>query len=209
MRALSAVAVLAILGVSGAVIGVQMAAPDTATSARTTPAGTDRSTAAPVVRTPRGPVRLTVRTPAGTTLANTVIGRLDPVRAGAGYRPVDPPEWNQAVWVRYRPFVPPTDTSRGTSYIYGHACHHHVCAFTDLARVRPGASITVTSGGHATTYRVVRASAGFPKHGPGSLADRTGAITNRSIAHRIVLITCAYERGDVSLDNFVVVARRR
>ena len=183
-----------------------MATPDAATPSE--PAAAPHTAPAPPVTTPRGPVRLTVRNPGGRQLVNTLVGRVDPVRTGGGYQPIDPPAWNQAVWVRYRPLVRPTDTRSGTSYIYGHACHHHVCAFTDLAHVRPGARVTVTSGSVRTSYHVVRASAGFPKHGPGSLADRTGAIADRSIPRRIVLITCAYEHGDVSLNNFVVVAVR-
>ena len=209
MRALSAGAVLAVLGASGAVIGMKLAAPDGAAPSADAGPATPRSAPAPAVRTPRGPVRLTVRTASGRQLVDTVVGGLDPVRRGDGYRPIDPPAWNQAVWVRYRPLVRPTNTSRGTSYIYGHACHHHVCAFTHLASVRPGGEVIVSSGAASATYRVVRASAGFPKRGPGSLADRTGAIADRTIARRIVLVTCAYEQGDVSLNNFVVVAVRR
>ena len=58
--------------------------------------------------------------------------------------------------------------------------------------------------GASARYRVSSVEA-VPKAAlatAGEALDQTGA-------HRLVLITCAYERGDVSLNNFVVVARRQ
>lgn len=152
---------------------------------------------------------LTITNPDGHVVLTTRIGQVDPVREAGGFAPIDPPAWNQAVWVRYRPLISPADTDRGTSYVYGHACHHHVCAFTRLARVTEGASIVVRTGGSQARYVVTRTSANFPKEGPGSLADRSSGVADRSVGHRLVLITCAYERGDLSLNNFVVIAKRQ
>jgi hypothetical protein len=216
MRALSALALLAVLGACGAVIATRMAAPDGSTGAAVagtvSPAAADRPhvSPAPAVISHGAPVRITVRAADGRRVLTSTVGRLDPrPAAGGGYAPIDPPAWNQAVWVSYRPLVSPADTAHGTSYVYGHACHHHVCSFTNLAEVRPGASVVVTAGQTSTRYTVTTASADFPKSGPGSLADRTSGVADRTIAHRIVLITCAYGHGDVSVDNFVVVAVRR
>ena len=102
----------------------------------------------------------------------------------------------------------PADTTHGTAYLYGHACHHHVCAFTRLHRVDVGGTVTVRHGDTATTYRVTSASAAYPKQGEGSLADRRSGVANRAVPNRLVLVTCAYEQGDLSLNNFVVIARR-
>jgi hypothetical protein len=153
-------------------------------------------------------VTITVRTPDGRTLLRAPVGALDPVRSAGGFAPVNPPRWRQAVWVRYRPLVRPTNPAHGTSYVYGHACHHHECAFTALAKAQRGGTVVVTGDGRRVTYRITSTSDDYPKAGPGSLAERRDGVANRNVADRLVLITCAYERGDVSLNNFVVVARR-
>lgn len=212
MRGFSAAAFVLVLAAAGAVAGVRLAAPDRPTahgsaSSVATPTGT-RTAAASEVPLSGGVVHLTVRAPDGGLILTTTVGALTPTAAGSGYAPIDPPHWNQAVWARYRPLVPPTDTAHGTSYVYGHACHHHTCAFTELFRATPGGSITVTQGARSQQFRIVGASAGFPKSGPGSLAARRSGVANRSVPRRLVLITCAYETGDVSLNNFVVVASR-
>jgi hypothetical protein len=155
-----------------------------------------------------GVVRLAVHARDGRLILATTVGAVQPIASGHGYAPIDPPHWNEAVWARYRPLIPPTDTAHGTSYIYGHACRHHTCAFTELFHASRGDTITVTKGSRSISYRIVRTSAGFPKAGPGSLAARTSGVADRGVPRRLVLITCAYERGDVSLNNFVVIARR-
>lgn len=220
MRGLRAAVFVLVLAAAGAVAGFRLAAPGhaaqrggaplAAAPADRLPAAASRAAAPPGGHSLRGGVvHLAVRAPDGRPILTTTVGDLAPVAAaGGGFAPIDPPHWNQAVWVRYRPLVPPTDTARGTSYVYGHACHHHTCSFTDLFHAVPGGSITVTQGGRAVRYRIVRTSAAFPKTGPGSLAARRSGVANRSVPHRLVLVTCAYESGDVSLDNFVVVATR-
>jgi hypothetical protein len=193
---------------------MKVTAPDVAAQAGGATASSSPAAAvnqpAPTARSHGSPIRLVVRAADGRTVLNSTVGVVDPKRVtGGGYAPIDPPAWDQAVWVRYRPLVAPDDTSDGTSYVYGHACHHHVCAFTRLDQVRPGASIVVDAGARSTRYVVTRTSAAYPKSGPRSLANRTSGVADRSIANRLVLITCAYETGDVSLNNFVVVAVRR
>ena len=212
MRGFSAAAFVLLLAAAGAVTGVRLtapggAAPHTGVPSASTPAGTAvaRGREVPVTG---GAAHLTVRASDGRLILATTVGALTPVRTAGGYAPIDPPRWNQAVWARYRPLIPPTDTAHGTSYVYGHACHHHTCAFTELFRATRGGSITVAQGGRSVRYRIVRTSADFPKSGPGSLAARTSGVADRSVSRRLVLITCAYETGDVSLNNFVVVARR-
>jgi hypothetical protein len=87
-------------------------------------------------------------------------------------------------------------------------CRHHVCAFTALARAGRGGPVVVESGGRTTRYRITSTSSDFPKSGPGSLADRTTGVADRSVRNRLVLVTCDYDGGDVSLSNFVVVGTR-
>ena len=218
MRALSAVAFLVVVTALGAVLGFRMAGPGRGDSMRSaiasdavgpSSAGTSMS-AAPSRSSASTGIAIVVRDQAGRAILRTRVGALDPERTGrASFAPVNPPRWNEAVWVRYRPLVPPIDTRRGTSYVYGHACHHHVCAFTELSRARPGGTIVVTGNGRTTTYRITGTSDDYPKSGPGSLAELRRGVANRSVPHRIVLITCAYERGDVSLNDFVVVGTRQ
>jgi hypothetical protein len=150
-----------------------------------------------------------VRAADGRAILTTAVGAFDPVRAGDGYRPIDPPSWDRAVWVRYRPLVPPTDTADGTSYVYGHACRHHSCSFTELFRAAPGGSVTIDADGRRVEYRITSVSAAYPKTGPGSLAELRGGVADRSVARRLVLITCGYDGGDVSRTNVVVVAVMR
>jgi hypothetical protein len=46
--------------------------------------------------------------------------------------------------------------SHGTSYVYGHACHHHVCSFTRLKDTSVGDQVTVTTAAATLTYRIAR-----------------------------------------------------
>ena len=76
-----------------------------------------------------------ITTSSGPILAN--VGSI----SVASNQPVDPPhstaaEWNTAVWVKQSAY--PSAQSAGTSYIYGHACHHHQCPFTRLKDARVG-----------------------------------------------------------------------
>lgn len=219
MSTLRSLAFLALLGAAGAVIAMHATAPDAArrpVAASTLPPVQAvqavrgiHTKPAPVAHAHGAPMRLVVRNPTGRTLVAASLGALSPTRVNGGYAPIDPPAWGQPVWVRYRPLVPPDDTVHGTSYVYGHACHHHVCAFTQLHRVRAGATVLVKAGSQTTRYVVTRTSADFPKTGPHSLAHRTSGVANRGMRNRLVLITCAYESGDVSLNNFIVVAVRQ
>ncbi len=117
---------------------------------------------------------------------------------------VDPPhdtarQWRAAVWVVQSAF--PAHPGRGTTYVYGHACHHHACPFTHLDAVRVGDRVTVTTAEQVLAYRVERLGLSSRRADalPAWAADST-------VGDRLVLVTCAYEQGDVSTDNLVVVA---
>jgi LPXTG-site transpeptidase (sortase) family protein len=115
--------------------------------------------------------------------------------------PIDPPhataqEWLTAVWITQSAY--PDRPSTGTSYVYGHACHHHACAFTALRNVRSGDSITVTTPERELNYHVCTTGIS-PKSGDLKVPRCA------SEAPDLVLVTCEYE-GDVSVDNLVVVA---
>lgn len=116
--------------------------------------------------------------------------------------PIDPPhhtaqDWSTAAWIEQSAY--PAASARAVSYVYGHACHYHVCSFTRLGDAGIGDSITVTTSASLLSYRVC-GSGLSPKAGnlviPG--CDRGSG--------DLVLVTCAYEQGDTSTKNLVVVA---
>jgi LPXTG-site transpeptidase (sortase) family protein len=122
----------------------------------------------------------------------------------ASNEPVDPPhstaaQWNTAVWVQQSSY--PSARSAGTSYVYGHACHHHVCSFTNLKDAELGDQVTVTTAASTLVYRIVRIGLS-----PKAATSLPSWASDSSVPNRVVLVTCAYERGDTSTDNLVVVA---
>jgi hypothetical protein len=125
-------------------------------------------------------------------------------RPNGAYEPVDPPQWDTAVWVEQASF--PTAPGTGTVYVYGHACHHHTCPFTAIQHhtdgytVHLGDQITVTTATGVLTYQVC-AVGSSPKSGSLQVPD-----CGQHVARDIVLVTCEYESGDTSLDNIAVVA---
>ncbi len=125
----------------------------------------------------------------------------------ASHESVDPPhetaaEWNTAVWVKQSSY--PAAPSKGTSYIYGHACHHHVCPFTSLHNASVGDQVIVTTASGTFTYRIARI--GLSARSASSLPSWA---SDSTVPNRLVLVTCAFEQGDVSTDNIVVVAKLR
>jgi hypothetical protein len=122
----------------------------------------------------------------------------------ASNEPVDPPhntaaQWNTAVWVQQSSY--PSAHSAGTSYVYGHACHHHVCPFTNLKDADLGGHVTVTTALSTLVYRIVKI--GLSPKAANSLPSWA---SDSSVPNRLVLVTCEYEQGDTSIDNLVVVA---
>ena len=120
-------------------------------------------------------------------------------------RPVDPPhrtpaEWNTAVWL-----IGASDPAHpsGTTYVYGHACHHHACPFTRLHEAGTGDVVLVVTANGVQRYRVERI--GYVAKAAGVLP---GWASDSTATGRIVLDTCAYEHGDVSTQNLVVVAQQ-
>lgn len=172
------------------------------------PAGNRRSQSGPSATTPIQAVPhsndadsfiLVVRTRAGDIPANVA-----PISVRSN-QPVDPPhstaqEWNTAVWVRQSAY--PSAPSEGTSYVYGHACHYHVCPFTNLKQARVGDDIVVTTPWGVLTYRI-----GQIGLSPKSAAALPSWASDSTVANRLVLVTCEFEQGDTSTNNIVVVAR--
>jgi len=126
------------------------------------------------------------------------VAPVDPISV-ASNEPVDPPLWNTAVWVKQSSY--PSKRSKGTSYVYGHACHHHVCSFTRLKDAAVGDQVTVTTGAGMVAYRIARIGLS-----PKTASSLPRWASDSSVPDRIVLVTCAYETGDTSTDNIVVVA---
>jgi hypothetical protein len=141
---------------------------------------------------------LVVRTRSGDLPA-----RVAPISV-ASHQVVDPPhntaqEWDTAAWVVQAAY--PAAPSTGTTYVYGHACHHHVCPFTDLKNAAVGDPVVVSTPSGALNYRIGRI--GLSSRSADSLPSWAA---NSTIPNRIVLVTCEYEQGDTSVNNIVVVA---
>jgi LPXTG-site transpeptidase (sortase) family protein len=123
----------------------------------------------------------------------------------ASNQPVDPPhetaaEWNTAVWVKQTTY--PSTPAKGTTYIYGHACHHHACPFTHLGDARPGDLARITTASRTSTYTIERIGLS-----PKSASSLPSWASDSTAPNRLVLVTCAFEHGDTSTNNIVVVAR--
>jgi hypothetical protein len=141
---------------------------------------------------------LTVQTHSGDISAD-----VSPISV-ASNEPVDPPhytaaQWNTAVWVRQSSY--PSAPSAGTSYVYGHACHYHVCSFTNLKDAGLGDTVTVTTAASTLVYRIGRIGLS-----PRAAISLPLWASDSSVPNRLILVTCAYEQGDTSTDNLVVVA---
>ncbi len=123
------------------------------------------------------------------------------VGAGGAVEPIDPPhgsaqQWDTAAWIEQSAY--PDRAARGPSYVYGHACHYHVCPFTRLVDSRVGDAIIVRSGAHRIRYRICSIG----------VSSKAGNLVLPACAPGIdlVLVTCQYELGDTSTNNLVVVA---
>jgi LPXTG-site transpeptidase (sortase) family protein len=145
--------------------------------------------------------RVAVTTSSGPISANVV-----PISVSSN-EPVDPPhstaaEWNTAVWVKQSAY--PSAHSTGTSYIYGHACHYHQCPFTQLKDARIGDLVQVTLPTGVLTYQIERTGLS-----PKTASALPAWSSDSTVRNRVVLITCAFEQGDASTNNIVVVANLR
>jgi Sortase domain len=99
----------------------------------------------------------------------------------------------------------PANPSKGTSYIYGHACTHYaLCTFNRLDELGIGDLVWVTTVRGILEYRVV----GMPIR-LAKTADGIGAssIYNYSVVNRLVLITCAYAPDGSSPWNWAVITQ--
>jgi LPXTG-site transpeptidase (sortase) family protein len=148
---------------------------------------------------------------AGTAFSLTISTGTGAIRAAvapisvASNQPVDPPhetaaQWNTAAWVTQSAY--PSAHSRGTSYVYGHACHYHQCSFTRLKDARVGDRVIATTARAALSYRIERIGIS-----PKSAAALPSWAADSTVPNRLILVTCAYEQGDTSTSNIVVVAR--
>jgi hypothetical protein len=145
-----------------------------------------------------GPFRLVIH-----TLADTIDVGVAPFSVGS-YQLVDPPhstarEWNTAAWIVQSTY--PTQPSRGTSYIYGHACQYIVCSFNNLKNAQVGDKAQITTHGVRLNYQVDRI--GLSPKTASSLPEWA---SDSTVPDRIVLVTCSYERDGASPDNLVVIA---
>jgi LPXTG-site transpeptidase (sortase) family protein len=166
------------------------------TAPTTQPAPSSRSTSS---RPRSGPFSLVVTMRSGSI--STKVGAI----SVASNEPVDPPhatdaQWNTAVWVKQSTY--PSVPADGTTYVYGHACHYHVCPFTRLGDARVGDLARVTTASGTTTYAIERIGLS-----PKSATALPAWASDSTVPNRLVLVTCAYEQGDTSTSNIVVVAR--
>ena len=123
----------------------------------------------------------------------------------ASNEPVDPPhqtaaQWNTAVWVEQSTY--PSTPANGTTYVYGHACHYHACPFTYLGDARIGDIARIMAASGTKSYRIERTGLS-----PKSATSLPPWASDSTVPNRLVLVTCAFEHGDTSTSNVVVVAR--
>jgi LPXTG-site transpeptidase (sortase) family protein len=142
-----------------------------------------------VVHTSRGEIRAAVAPLSAT------------IRSDGTPEPIDPPhgsaqQWDTAAWIEQSAY--PERPASGPSYIYGHACHYHVCPFTRLRESRVGDTITVRASAKPIKYRVC--ATGVSSKAANLVVPTCNSSTD------LVLVTCQYERGDTSTNNIVVVA---
>jgi len=136
--------------------------------------------------------------------SGTISTTVAPISVGS-HEVVDPPhdtaqQWNTATWVEESTY--PMTPAKGTSYVYGHACHYHVCPFTNLKNAQLGDQVRVTVSGGVRVYTIVQTGLS-----PKSATSLPPWAADSTIPNRIVLVTCAFEQGDTSTDNIIVVAR--
>jgi hypothetical protein len=133
---------------------------------------------------------------------NAVVAPLSAtIRSDGTVEPIDPPhhnaqQWDTAAWIEQSAY--PERPASGPSYIYGHACHYHLCPFTRLGDAHVGDTITVQSSSSPIGYRVCSVG----------VSSKAGNLVQPpcSSGADLVLVTCQYERGDTSTNNLVVVA---
>ena len=166
-------------------------------------ASTSRVRPVPEIPPPAHAVSFSV---AVSTSSGPISANVSPISV-ASNEPVDPPhstaaEWNTAVWVKQSAY--PSAQSTGTSYIYGHACHYHQCPFTQLKDARIGDLVRVTLPTGVLTYQIERTGLS-----PKTASALPAWASDSTVRGRVVLVTCAFEQGDTSTNNIVVVANLR
>ena len=133
-----------------------------------------------------------------------IVANVDPISV-ASNQPVDPPhatteQWNTAVWVQQSSY--PSVPSKGTTYVYGHACHYHICPFTRLKDAGVDDQVVVTTSSGPLVYRIGRIGLS-----PKDASSLPSWASDSSVPNRLVLVTCAFEQNDISRENIVVVAQ--
>jgi LPXTG-site transpeptidase (sortase) family protein len=191
---------------NGPTAPIASGAPSLSTPARPSPptGGVPPPNQVPTRTAQRAPLSSGGFTLVVTMRSGTITTDVAPISV-ASHEPVDPPhdtaeQWNTAAWVEQS--TNPSTPGEGTTYVYGHACHHHVCSFTNLKDADVGDQVRVTTAVRASTYTIERI--GLSSKSANSLPSWAAEST---APNRIVLVTCAYEQGDTSTDNIVVVAR--
>ena len=176
------------------------------TRTRPSPAtsGALRSTRPPTSSAPRAPVSAGGFVLAVTMQSGVITTNVAPISVSSN-EPVDPPhetaeQWNTAAWIEQSTY--PSTPAKGTTYVYGHACHHHVCSFTNLKDAQVGDQVRITTTARASTYTVERIGLS-----PKSASSLPTWASDSTVPDRVVLVTCAYEQGDTSTNNIVVTAR--
>lgn len=105
----------------------------------------------------------------------------------------------------WREHAAPAAPSKGTAYIYGHACtHYSLCAFNHLPELAPGDLVRVTTTRGTLTYRVTAPPVRLAKTSAGIGAS---SIYDYSVVNRLVLVTCGYASNGSSPWNWVVITQ--
>lgn len=112
-------------------------------------------------------------------------------------------ELRRVYW--WREHAAPAVPSKGTVYIYGHACTHYaLCTFNNLHKLAPGDLVRITTTRGTLTYRAVTRPFRLAKTAAGIGAS---TIYDYGVRNRLILITCAYEPDGASPWNWVLITR--
>lgn len=99
----------------------------------------------------------------------------------------------------------PGNPSKGSTFVYGHACFSASCAFNKLKDLTAGDLIKVTTSSGVLTYRVTQGPLKLDKSPQGVGASK--ALYTYGIPNELRLVTCGYTPEGASPFNWAVIAR--
>ncbi len=137
---------------------------------------------------------------------------IHPLTVPAGATSISIPEpWSQQDWMNTSAWIAqsafPANPSTGTTYVYGHACDHYRCPFTQVAKrdsggytVAPGDLVSVGLSTGTLSERVCAVGSSSKSAARLSVPDCGVASID------LVIVTCQRDDDGSSTQNIVVAA---